>query len=107
MINEKKIEEAAKDVCFDPTMSYDSQCKIEGFKKGVNWAIQEFLKDLWHSKDEEPQVNRNMLIRFSDGYCLGFKWTEPYYWKEYCNNDSTIDKWLYVDDLLPKEGGEQ
>ena len=42
IIDEKKIEEAANKLC-DYGSIYDSECRIDGFKKGVNWALQEFL----------------------------------------------------------------
>lgn len=44
-IIEDKIEQAANEIC-DYGSIYDSECRIEGFKKGVNWATNEFLKDL-------------------------------------------------------------
>ena len=45
IIDSKKIEEAANELC-DYGSIYNSECRIEGFKKGVNWAIQEVSKDL-------------------------------------------------------------
>ena len=47
IIDSRKIEEAANELC-DYGSIYDSECRIEGFKKGVNWTIQEVLKDLQH-----------------------------------------------------------
>ena len=47
MIDDKKIEEAANELC-DYGSIYDSKCRIDGFKKGANWAIQEILKNLQH-----------------------------------------------------------
>ena len=47
MIDEKKIEEAANELCNYGSI-YDSKYRIEGFKKGVNWTIQKVLKDLQH-----------------------------------------------------------
>lgn len=64
MIDEKKKEEAAQAICFDDKMSYDSYCKIEGFRKGAKWAINEFLKDLWHQTDEEPERMKEILLWF-------------------------------------------
>ena len=45
IIDSKKIEEAANELC-DYSSTYDSECRIDGFKKGVNWTIQEVSKDL-------------------------------------------------------------
>lgn len=47
IIDSKKIEEAANELC-DYGSIYDNECRIDGFKKGANWAIQEILKDLQH-----------------------------------------------------------
>nr|DAI13315.1 MAG TPA: hypothetical protein [Caudoviricetes sp.] len=30
----------------------------EGFKEGANWAINEFLKNLWHPNTEEPDMSK-------------------------------------------------
>ena len=45
IIESKKIEEALNELC-DYDSIYDSEFRIEGFKKGVNLAIQEVSKDL-------------------------------------------------------------
>lgn len=44
IIDKEEIEEAANELC-DYGLVYDSECRIEGFKKGVNWAIQKFLPE--------------------------------------------------------------
>ncbi len=66
MIDEKKIEEAANKIC-DYGSIYDSNYRIFGFKRGVKWAINEFLKDLWHPASKEPEENRNILIEHKCG----------------------------------------
>lgn len=65
MIDEKKIEEAAQAICFDDKMSYDSYCKIEGFRKGAEWAINEFLKDLFYPASEVPRNDNGKILAFS------------------------------------------
>ena len=45
IIESKKIEEALNELCNYGSI-YDSECRIEEFKKGVNWTIQEVSKDL-------------------------------------------------------------
>lgn len=52
MIDENKIENAATKIC-DYGSIFDSGFRIDGFKKGANWAVQEILKDLQHLKDKE------------------------------------------------------
>ena len=114
MIDDKKIEEAAQAICFDDKMSYDSYCKIEGFRKGAEWAINEFQMDLWHPASEEPKKVKNLLLETT------YEYGKPIYhlikympngnnvcaWKEWYKG-AHLSRWLYIDDLLPKEGGEQ
>lgn len=108
MIDDKKVEEAAvkyanylKDIC-DFTVINASE---EGFKEGAKWAINELLKDLWHPASEEPEKNHFVL----------FKTAYNSFETEYIGKNDwatvvrcfKVVKWFYVDDLLPKEGGEQ
>lgn len=63
MIDDKKIEEAAVKIC-DYGSVYDSEHRINGFKKGAKWAINEFLKDLWHPASEIPtKPNASILAK--------------------------------------------
>lgn len=120
MIDDKKIEEAAQAICFDDKMSYDSYCKIEGFRKGAEWAINEFLTRLWHSASEEPDVRHKTIICLYDDGDIHqdydvydeaithdtFLGIGKFNWNDYAENEE-IKKWCYATDLLPKEGGEK
>lgn len=109
MIDDKKIEEAANKIC-DYGSIYDSNYRIFGFKCGVKWAINEFLKNLWHDSKKEPEENRNILIEHKCGDL-------HYYTKNYdCYYEDpwdakvrilNITRWLYIDDLFPKKGDKQ
>lgn len=112
MVDEKKIEEAAQVICFDDKMSYDSYCKIEGFRKGAEWAINEFLKDLWHRNTEEPDKSKSDIITLgfdNDDAYLHFK--ESILWNKESWRHSIsrcqITEWAYLSDILPKEGEEK
>lgn len=105
MIDEKKIEEAA----FDETFG------MYGESESLESGIKQFLRDLWHSTREEPEDNRNLLI---EQRCNNIRPNLYYYnAEEYnsCYDDPwdvkvrilNITRWLYIDDLLPKKGGEQ
>ena len=99
---DNKIKSAAQGYCYATYGTLNTNPFIaEAFRKGANWAINEFLKDLWHSADEEPEkfriilytggsINTAMLIRnnWNTKVCL-----------------LEIKKWCYIDDLFPKEGG--
>ena len=113
-MDEKKIEEAANSSAeqnrWEVAISDDevrTLCK-KVFKEGANWAIQEFLKSLWHDASEEPRKEATILIETKRKFY--------YVWKEWQNNFypfwddavacSNITRWLYIDDLLEQKGGE-
>ena len=113
-MDEKKIEEAANSSAeqnrWEVAISDDevrTLCK-KVFKEGANWAIQEFLKSLWHDASEEPRKEATILIETKRNFY--------YVWKEWQNNFypfwddavacSNITRWLYIDDLLEQKGGE-
>ena len=107
MLNDKKIEEVAKQHAAGAFISeYWQACYKEGFVDCAKWMQEEFLKDLWHSVSEEPKKGRVFLYKtVFKGYGLnqiinGNEW-------KYIIKYQKATKWLYIDDLLPKEGGEQ
>lgn len=114
MIDDKKIEEAAvkstnylKGIC-DFTVINASK---EGFRKGARWAIHEFLKNLWHPAEEESnhEAIRTYILgktKASESGVLPMLLRPNTNWKEFVVSHG-VTHWLYVDDLLPKEGGEQ
>lgn len=70
MIDDKKIEAAKEEIYEDrfllngEEIVFNNDEKEEMFYKedikeaiglGAKWAINEFLKDLWHQKDEYPE----------------------------------------------------
>ena len=59
MIDDKKIEEAARRYSSVTDCDKEEALLIEeGFKEGVNWAINESLKGLWHPASEEPKFGK-------------------------------------------------
>ena len=112
MIDEKKIEEAAFDLYQNDKLDFVSSESVEGFKEGAKWAINEFLKRLWHPNTEEPDKSKSDIITlgFDNDAYLQFK--ESILWNEESWRHSIsrcqIIKWAYLSDILPKqEGGEQ
>lgn len=113
MIDEKKIEEAKKSFIADKKIlgvmaMNDLAC---GFKEGAKWAINEFLKDLWNDASEEPNHEsiRTYILgetKASESGVLPMLLRPNTNWKEFVVSHG-VTHWLYVDDLLPKEGGEQ
>lgn len=86
---------------------YWQACYKEGFVDCAKWAINEFLKDLWHPASEEPERMKEILAYGFYGTTI-VRWCPNGYitWKDYYEKWH-YTQWLYVSDLLPKEGGEQ
>ena len=104
MINDKKIEDAAKQHSEESYISdYFQACYKDAFMEGAKWAINEFLKNLWHSANEVSEIGRVIIMEnyYPDGRiefpsCIR---------KSTSHNpiDGETQKWLYIDDLLPKK----
>ena len=112
MIDDKKIEEAARYYCNNRYhASQDAPFIAEGFRHGANWAINEFLKNLWHQNTEYPDKSKSDIITlgFDNDAFLQFK--ESIFWNKESWRHSIsrcqIIKWAYLSDILPKEGGKQ
>lgn len=125
MIDNKKIEEVAKIYMIGEFYDKDeaewiypitneekrNQCVID-FKAGAKWAINELIKDLWHPASEEPREFAEVLaeakITESIKTYISFKKNDALFknWDAY-SSGANITRWLYIDDLFPKEGGEQ
>ena len=106
MIDDKKIDEAVFYLYQKGELKYIGDGR--GFKKGAKWAIEEFLKDLWHPASEEPKTSKLILtkcqldiVEYKDMMFLGII---P--WNQKVENEGIIC-WLYIDDLLPKKGGRK
>lgn len=69
MIDDKKIEDAARYYCNNRyPASQDAPFIAEGFRHGVKWAINEFLNDLnklLHPASEVPRNDNGKILAFS------------------------------------------
>ena len=105
MIDNKKIEEAAKQHSEESYISgYFQACYKDAFIEGAKWMQEEFLKDLWHPADEMPNENNEVICVDKDSRTITYNGIAN--WFAFCRTHD-VTHWLYVDDLLPKEGGEQ
>ena len=105
MINNKKIEDAAKQHSEESYISdYFQACYKDAFIEGAKWMQEEFLKDLWHPVDEMPNENNEVICVDKDSRTITYNGIAN--WLAFCRTHD-VTHWLYVDDLLPKEGGEQ
>lgn len=110
MIDDKKIEEAARYYCYNRyPASQDAPFIAEGFRYGAKWMREEFLKDLWHPVSEKPQLrNGKCLVVYNSGKIDIFKISFVYEMLSNYGKDSMEWKcWAYISDLFPKKGDEQ
>ena len=125
MIDDKKTDEAAREAAdlYEqdlPIMSYNEDTEVDGqhhfcqefgaklFKDGAKWAIHEFLKNLWNPAEEEPnhEAIRTYILgktKASESGVLPMLLRPNTNWKEFVVSHG-VTHWLYVNDLLPKEG---
>ena len=69
---------------------------------------EEFLKDLWHQTEEQPEgYDEWILLHYNVGNYYSLAQVKDFKsWKGFVNR-APIEKWLYIDDLFPKKGGEK
>ena len=83
MIDNKKIEEAAKQHAEEAFITeYWRACYMEGFMEGAKWAINEFLKDLWHPNTEEPDKSKSDIITLGFGNDAYLQFKESILWNK-------------------------
>ena len=129
MIDDKKIEAAKEEIYEDrfllngEEVVFDNDAKEEMFYKedikeaiglGAKWAINEFLKNLWHPASEKPNIKQGeccvtCLVKFKNGsteLCVYFRNPEGWVCDDMSPKDfkRNFKGWLYIDDLLPKKG---
>lgn len=107
MIDDNKIEEAIEDyVRYSSVEDEYPGTEGDAFKAGVEWAINEFLKDLWHPESEEPEKFRKIL--FTGGSLDTTDTTMLITDNTWSTKVDLLEikKWLYIEDLFSKKGGE-
>jgi hypothetical protein len=126
MIDDKKIEAVKEEIYEDrfllngEEVVFDNDAKEEMFYKddikeaiglGAHWAINEFIKNLWHPANKIPKKFNHYgfaalyILQYNHQIRMVLYDKDNMSWKNVISNS---EYWLYVDDLLPKqEGGEQ
>ena len=105
MTDDKKIESAARR--YSEVTDCDKQEALlieEGFREGANWAINDFLKELWHQTNNEPEgYDEWILMQYSVGNYYSLAQVKEFKsWKGFVER-APIEKWLYIDDLFQEE----
>lgn len=105
MIDDKKIEEAVKQHSEESYFGLFSSLLKDAFIDGAKWMQEELLKDLWHPASEEPDKNHFILFKTA-GNSFETEYIGKNDWATIVRCFKVV-KWFYVDDLFPKEEGEQ
>lgn len=110
MIDEKEIEEAAIENSEKLSDGKHYRDLVVGFKAGAKWAINEFLKGLWHPNTEEPDKSKSDIITLGFDNDAYLQLKESILWNKESWRHSIsrcqITKWAYLSDILPKKGGK-
>lgn len=115
MIDEKTIEHAAQN--YNPINDMLGEESRNSFKAGAEW----FKKAIWHHEDEIPDADRLILIKnwkCKDGHIIFniFNTTKDLclkdfdkgiLWEYFCDLADLDFTWCYIDDLLPRKGGQE
>lgn len=111
MIDNKKIEEAAlgycakcSDIINRNVDSDEDECVdlYNGFIDGAKWAIDEFIKDLWHPSSEEPKNLEYIVFTttmFGEVYLFTKQVDNTQDWKTIVETHG-IKQWIYRDDIV-------
>lgn len=106
-----KIEEAAKYYAEENSMFIEDQMGdtyngieelSDAYKAGAKWAINEFLKDLWHPSSEEPKNLEYIVFTttmFSEVYLFTKQVDNTQDWKTIVETHG-IEQWIYRDDIV-------
>ena len=107
MIDKNKIKSAAQGYCDATYGTLNTDPFIaEAFRKGANWAINQYLEDLLHPVSEIPHSK--------DGYCCVYIFRKnkdisnvlyiekENIWDELVNGYQGI-AWCYINELFPKK----
>lgn len=103
MTDDKAIMAAAKEYT-----CYTFIQEQKAFAKGAKWAIEQFLKDLWHPTSEKPQLqNGKCLVVYNSGKIDMFEISFVYEMlSNYGKDEKGWKYWAYISDLFPKKGGD-
>lgn len=92
----QKMEEQEK--IFSASEYPDDKALREAFARGFAYGVNQFKHEIWHSIDEVPEVEKEIIVDFGKDY-FGIH--------TYYHNDNTkshflqkgVKRWCYIDDL--------
>ena len=97
MIDENKIKEAAKSLRKDFDDDITQGLLVEfGFEKGSKWAVNEFINELWHPIEEEPNlVGEEIIVEM---FIDDKRYTSVYEYMQGKESVPTLDRVRWITD---------
>ena len=101
----EKILDEEFDTDFYDYPTDNSYCNYRaGFIEGARWADNHPI-NVWHDASEEPKIGSNIVaINGNDKWWDIHPYDGDYSWRSWVSSYD-IQRWAYIDDLLPKGGG--
>ena len=106
MIDEKKIEAAANNYAALGPKGLFAMERYATFQDGAEWAQEEFVESLWHAPVVEAEPRRDIIAISKKGMVYAFNFEYDDDWRQ-TFRDCNIERFCYLDDILPKKGGEK
>lgn len=103
MIDEKKLNQVTEKYLEEE--GYKPYIE-QSFKDGADWAQEEFVKSLWYAPVVEAEPRRDIIAISKKGMVYAFNFEYDDDWRQ-TFRDCNIERFCYLDDILPKEGGEE
>lgn len=106
MIDKKKIKAAANNYAALGPNDLFTMERYASFQDGAHWAQEEFVKSLWYAPVVEAEPRRDIIAISKKGMVYAFNFEYDDDWRQ-TFRDCNIERFCYLDDILPKEGGEE
>lgn len=106
MTREEQINIASEIFSSNDILSFGGACEelSYGFQEGAKWADKNPI-NVWHDASEDPKEDMDILLISKNGKVNKVSKIDQTLYDWLKDNDG-IDKWAYIDDLLPKGGGK-
>lgn len=110
MTRKEEIEKASKEFACNKEYYFVFDVQ-DAFENGAKWADKHpDLSHIWHDAYEEPEIGSNIIVVDENGRWWDIKPYDGEYdgygdltgWKCCVVHYNNIQRWAYIDDLLPK-----
>lgn len=107
MINKRRITEASSFYAKETWNHEEDQfvC-MDSFKAGAEWAQEEFVENLWHDVEEDPQRYDDYLVKTKQG-CIDFCHFNINGWHNPKVGGGNVSKWLDLKYIQPTGGNNE